>query len=268
MKLEERYIRDATGQVIGYALDDRGNPPRQIRKGGGPVFNIGPLLRFRVKVKVNTWKGFRTEKEKWVERYYRISVPAHGDLPIRDPDNPPKLRMYQGTDPRGKGKRMMVHTYTDPLEEYRAKVVGEGRGSGALVYMNSKGQLRVNQEVWQEKGLVGIPIDVEYKVDLMTGEDTEPEAVEPEAVEAYTYKPKRDEEEKSRVSVEDKEKGIQRQLETALTKRRRGKELTEYEAGLVDMEALKEQYRQDMEADPSLKEVREGFLKKVGGDAE
>lgn len=234
MKLEERYIRDATGQVIGYTLDAGGNPPRLIRKGQGPVFNLGPFLRVRVKVRARTWKGFRTERTKYVERNYRISVTPHGDLPIRDPDNPPKLRMYQGTDPRGQGKRLMVHTYTDPLEEYRAKVVGEGRGSGALVYMNAKGQLKVNQDVWGEKGLVGIPIGVEYKVNLATGEVTTPEAVEePEEREAYTYTPKRDKGEQ-KVTVEDKQKGIQRQLDTALAKRRQGGDLTEYEVGLVE----------------------------------
>lgn len=233
MKLEERYIRDPTGQVIGYTLDAGGNPPRLIRKGQGPVFNLGPFMRVKVKIRRRTWKGFKTGREQHVERYYRISVTPHGDLPIRDPDNPPKLRMYQGTDPRGQGKRLMVHTYTDPLEEYRAKVVGEGRGSGALVYMNAKGKLRVNQDVWQEKGLIGIPIDVEYKVNLATGEVTVPAVEEPIVREAFTYVPKRDKGEQ-KVNVEDKQKGIQRQLDTALAKRRKGRDLTEYEVGLVE----------------------------------
>lgn len=241
------YIRDATGQVIGYVLNAQGKaPPRakqgQIRKGHGPVFNIGPFMTVKVRQLRNKWKGFTVDKEQWVERCYRINVPQHGDLPIIDPDNPPVLRLYDGRSARDKGKRLFIHTYHDPMEQFKARVVGEGRDSGALVYMNRRGQLKVNRDVWARKGFVGIPIDVEFGVEgtyetripdmfVDLTPRAEAEAPEEDNRKEFTYVP---EHKDKRVAVMDKAESIRRQLETALAKRRRGKELTDYETGLVE----------------------------------
>lgn len=242
------YIRDTTGRVVGYVLINGKAPPRpkssNPRKGNGPVYNQGPFIRVKVQIPEHRWKGFRTEKTTYVERYVKIHVPPHGDLPSRDPDNKPTLRLY---------KKRQLLVMTDPDPDDRQRIIGDRRSSGALIYMDSKGKLRVNKEVWEQEGKLGIPVDVEYvepkPKDMYVSLDEPEEEVKP--VERHmpygTYVPKHE----AVVHTPTREEALREALERAAEKKQRGKPLTKWEQGMLDaQEILSDRSQDELPDDP------------------